>query len=102
MTQELPTLAAYANGERKMIAKLTDNKLVVAILVPLILAIAAWVSGLTAVPANDARQDREITELKGETRTLRESGIRAEESFRYIKESLERIERKADRRERER
>jgi hypothetical protein len=74
------------------------QKLLLALAVPCIFAIAAYASGMIELPAVVKQHDSRLTHVESDVRVLRESQIRAEEQFGYIKQSLERIERREERR----
>src|SRR5690349_17874296 len=97
MSDTLPSLEGYARGERKMIAKLTDNKLAVAIFVLLISAVAAWVSGVSDLPNKVEQHEMRIRNVESDTKVIRESQIRTEENLRYLREGFERMERRHER-----
>lgn len=77
-----------------------DTKIGSALILAGIMAVIGLVSGVAHLPANDARQDKRLDVVETETRTLRESGIRNEARYDHIKEKLDEIAAKLDRRER--
>ena len=81
-----------------MISKLTDNKLVVALVVPLILWMVAWASGMSELPSTVKQHEGRITNVEVETRALRESAIKRDTQFEYIAKALERMEKREERR----
>jgi hypothetical protein len=70
------------------------QKFVLALGVPVIFAVAAYASGMIELPAVVKQHDSRLTHVESDVRVLRESQIRAEEQFGYIRQSLERIERR--------
>lgn len=104
----LPSLTQYGTDlregemDRRATASFwkTDvgQKIIVALAVPFILAVAAYASGMIELPGRVRQLEGRQATTENDVRTLRESQIRAEESFKYIEESLTRIERGNERR----
>lgn len=80
------------------IKSVTDNKVVAALVVAIVMWLAAKVSGVTALPEKVVQHETRITNVETETRTLRESGIKRDEQFNYIKEQLDRLLAREERR----
>ena len=78
---------------RMSIGKLTESKVGAPLIVTAVLVLMAWVSGVIALPSKFDQHESRITRTESEMRELRESGIRRDEAFKYIQESLARIER---------
>ncbi len=110
MTDMLPGLKEYQEDERVtrsgvrdrreigLWRSLSDNKIVAALVVALVLWVSAKVSGLTNLPDAVSQHESRLTQVEAEVKTVRESQIRAEGSFKYIEESLKRMERAQERR----
>ena len=78
------------------------QKVVVALIVPAILAVAAYGSGMIELPSRVRQHDQRITNVEAETRQLRESAIRRDAMFEHIKEKLDEIAVKVERQDRRR
>lgn len=76
----------------------TDNKVVAALVVAFVLWLAAKVSGVTVLPERVEQHETRITNIESDTKMLRESKIRQEEQFSYIKAQLDRLVAREDRR----
>ena len=76
----------------------TENKVVAALVVALVLWLAAKVSGVSALPEKVDQHETRITNVESDARMLRESKIRQEEQFSYIKSQLDRLIAREERR----
>lgn len=88
------------NGDRREKStwqSLSDNKVIAALVVAMILWTVAKVSGITQLPEKVESQGVRIEKLAAGQQELRESGIKRDEQFAYIVKSLERLEKRSDR-----
>ena len=91
MSDTLPSLEDYARGRRGRLREFAESKVGSGLIITVILFLAGMVSGVASLPARVEGQDRRLTVVEAETRTLRESGIRRDEQFAYIKERLDEL-----------